>query len=183
MTPALVGSIGMGSTIAGGGISFFGNIMKGNNEASMYNYKAGIAQVNAQLAKQNADWALESGEKEALHAGLKGAQQKGRIVAAQAASGLDVNSGSNRLVQEGQEKAIQTDEAQIRTNAARRAYGYSIESWSKSNEASMYSMASDNARKAGYINALGSLVSTAGSVSDKWLQGRSQGLWNSEYYT
>lgn len=179
-SPTMMGQIGLGSTAAGGVMQVMGALNKGEADSKMYNYKAGMAEVNARIARQNSDWALDAGESEAVRSGKAGAQTMGKMRAAQGASGLDVNSGSAVQVQESQQRAIQQDQKTIRQSAARKAYSYDMEAWSQDQQAGQYRTAASESKKAGTLNALGSIVSTASSVSNKWLQGRQQGLWGSD---
>jgi hypothetical protein len=69
------------------------------------------------------------------------------------------------------------DQAQIRDNAAKVAYDYSTKSTMDLNQASLDVMAGENAKTAGDINAMSSIIGTVGSVSSKWMQGQQMGLW------
>ena len=75
----------------------------------------------------------------------------------------------------------------IRNNAARVAYGYSVEAASQGNQATLYKAASSNASKAGKLNMMASLISGASSVSSKWLQLDQAGVFGKStegsYYT
>src|SRR5882724_6905245 len=117
MGAASIGTIGIGSSLAGGVLSAFGAEKQGAATQQMYNYQAQVARINAQIDQQNSDWTLHQGEVQSKQYGLKAAQQAGGIRAAQGASGLDVNSGSNLQVQQSQAKITGMDLAQIRENA------------------------------------------------------------------
>jgi hypothetical protein len=176
MAPAMIGSIGLGGTIAGGVLGAGGAINKGLAEQDMYNYQAGVADINAYIADQNSGFALQKGDKEVERFGLKAKQQQGAIKAAQAASGLDVNSGSNLEVQESQKLVNQMDAATIRSNAAKTAYDYSTQAASFRNQSKVAKVAGHNSMVSGMIGGLSSIIGTAGAVSDKWLKGREVGL-------
>lgn len=172
------GAVGLGATLAGGALSAFGALKEGEANQQMYNYKAQVAKINADIDRQNAAWARTKGEKEAVQYGMKAAQQKGQIIAAQGASGLDVNSGSNRDVQVSQDKIKDMDLATIRENAAKVAYDYDTKATMDENQATLDIMSGKNAKSAGEIKALGSILGTASTVSSKWQQGSSIGLWS-----
>src|SRR6266436_5591241 len=89
---AAVGS-GIGGVVQGIGAKF-----SGDAQAAAYRYKAGVALLNKQISEQNASWALESGDIKSEEAGLKAGQEIGQTKAVQAASGFDVNTGSNQIV-------------------------------------------------------------------------------------
>lgn len=176
MAPAAIGMLGLGSTIAGGALGVGGNLFKGASEMQMYNYQAGVATINAGIARKNSQYAYSVGDKQAEKYGIKAGQQAGAIKAAQAASGLDINSGSAKQVQESQDKVAQTDMAQIRQNAAKVAYDYQNQAFAYDQQAKMYKQAGKNSMVAGVIGAASSIVSTSGSVANKWLQGKQVGL-------
>jgi hypothetical protein len=144
----------------------------------MYGYQAQVARINAQIDKQNADYARHVGEQNAQIAGLKGAQQFGQIRAAEGASGLDVNSGSSADVQASQRKITQMDINTIRSNAAKTAYDYEVKSVNDLNQAGLYDAAASNAEAAGNINVAASLIGAAGTVATRWQAGAQSGLFS-----
>lgn len=172
------GAVGLGATLAGGMLSAAGNMQQGAAEQQMYNYRAQVARINADIDRQNAAWSRTKGEVEATQYGMKAAQQRGAIQVAQAASGLDVNSGSNKDVQNSQEKIKNMDLSTIRSNAAKVAYDYETKATMDENQASLDVMAGQNAKTAGNIKAFSSILGTVGTVSSKWQQGSSTGLWS-----
>ncbi len=174
-----VGAVGIGTSLAGGLLSAFGASQAGQRQQDMFNYQAQVARINAQIDKQNEEYARNKGEIEATQYGMKARQQMGAIRAAQGASGIDVNSGSSVDVQNSQRKVSQMDITQIRSNAAKVAYDYDVKSTMDLNQATLDVMAGENAKKAGDINAMSSILGTVGSVSSKWLQGNQAGMWGS----
>lgn len=174
--PVTLATVSMGASAAGGLTSAFGGYESGQAASQMYGYQSAVAQLNSKIALQNRDYALATGEQQAQSYGTGAAQRFGAIRAAQGASGVDVGSGSSLDVQAGQRRATAIDLNTIRTNAARVAYGYEVQSTQDKAQSQLYDMASSDAAKAGGIKALGSLISGAGSVSDKWLQMGQYGL-------
>lgn len=177
MNPAALGAFGIGSTIAGGGISAFSALQGGKAQAGAYRYQAGISRANAGIFKQNAEYERQVGGVQAERAGLKSRFEIGKIRAAQSASGIDMTRGSAADVVEGQQKIASHDQRLIRHNAARRAYGQEVEAWNAEEQARMQEISASNAEKSGKLKALASIIGTAGSVSSKWLAGRDSGLW------
>lgn len=178
--PVTLGTIGLISTIAGGAVSAGGALLGAQSQAAMYRYQAGVAQQNAQIAKNNAGYALQSGEQQAAQSGMASRARLGGIVTGQAASGFDVNSGTNTKVQQGQQLIASTDQTIIRSNAAKRAYDFDVGATQAEEQAGAYGSAADNSLLAGTISAAGSIIGTAGSVSGKWLQGIQSGLFSSD---
>lgn len=177
-SPTDIGEVGLGSTAAGSALSAYGAYSGGQATSRMYGYQANVARINSTIALQNSDYARMQGEQQAVIQGRRGAQQLGGIRAAQGASGLDVNSGSSSQVQASQKSTTALDLNQIRSNAAKTAYDFDVQSTEDINQAGLYTSAASNAKTAGDIGALTSIVGGAGSVSSKWLQGQQEGLWS-----
>ena|SRR5882757_386847 len=176
--PLTIAGIGMGASAAGSILGAFGAEQGGQAQSQMYQYQAAIAQMNSKIAKQNADYTRAVGEVQAQQSGMKTRAQVGQTVATQGASGLDVNKGSNVAVRQSETEIGQYEQTVIRSNAAKKAYGYEVEAASDTAQANLDTMAASQAEKAGDIGALSSLLGGASSVSSKWLQGRQIGLFS-----
>lgn len=173
----LIGGAGMGLTFLGGITSAISSFIGGEAQQQMYNYQAGVAKLNAQIAQQNSTYATRVGEIQAANAGLQGGQVMGRIKSAQAASGLDVNTGSNKQVQQSQKQITGMDVAAIRSNAAKTAYNYQVEATQYTAQSQLDTLAGKNARTSGMIGAMSSILGSASSVSSEWLRGQQLGMW------
>lgn len=171
------GAVGLGASLAGGMLSAYGAQKDASATQSMYNYRAQVSRINADINRQNAAWARDKGERETVQYGMKAAQQRGGIITAQAASGLDVNTGSAKQVRESQQKIVDMDTSQIRSNAAKIAYDYETKAVMDDNQSTLDIMSGKHAKQAGDIKALGSILGTVSTVSSKWQQGSSIGLW------
>jgi hypothetical protein len=173
--------------------------------ANMSDYQAGVAKVNQKIAEQQSDYARAVGEVEAETAGLKSRAELGRARAAQGASGIDVSSGSSVNVRQSMIELGYHDQNMTRSNAAKVAWGYDIEAEQAEAQGSLYTMTAGLERMqaaaattgaamtrgalplqqqamgvagtAGTIGTFASLANAAGSVSSKWLAGKSEGLW------
>lgn len=169
---------------AGAITSAFGGITKaigafgeGESQKELYDYQAGVANLNAQIASQNAEYAIQAGEHQAVQAGLQGAAISGKIKAAQGASGLDVNTGSTVDVQKSQAEINSLNQTVIRSNAAKTAYGYQVEGVQFEAQAQLDKLAGSNAVTAGYLNAASSVIGAASSVSSQWQRGSQVGIF------
>lgn len=161
----------------GAGISAFGAFSGGQAQSRQLQYQAAVAELNKKIALQNADYAQHTGDIQGRQYGMQAAQRAGAIRAGIGASGIDIGSGSKAAVQDSQRYVTELDTAQIRDNAARKAYGYAVEATQNEAQAGLLRSAASDAESAGMIKAVGSLVSGAGSVADKWYQGSSVGLF------
>ena len=165
--PVAIG--GMAAQVARSIIGAMGSAYQGQAQANMYTYQAGVAQLNTTIEKQNADYARASGEVEAQQSGMKTRFQVGSERAAQGGSGLDVNTGSPLAVRESTQEVGAEDTAIVRSNAARRAYGYEVEAAQSTAQAGLDLMSATTAKTAGNIGAVSSLLGGAGSVASKWM--------------
>jgi hypothetical protein len=174
-----VAAVSMGATAAGGVTSAIGSAMSGQAQGNMYAYQQSVALMNKQIADQNESYALASGEVEAQQSGMRTRAEIGQTKATQGASNLDVNTGSNLRVREGEAEIGAENQALIRSNAARTAYGFAVEGAQDTAQGQVYGMAGANAIEAGQIGAFTSLLGGAAGVSDKWFQARQSGLFGS----
>lgn len=177
--PVTLAAISIGSTVAGTAVSAIGSAQSASAKSSMYSYQAQIASYNQTVAKQNEDYALWSGEQNARTSGEKTAQSIGTAKAQQGASNLDVNFGSAKDVRESIAKAGWQDQSTIRSNAAIRAYGYATEAVTQSLQADMYSKAAKDSKTSGVLSVASSILGGATSVSDKWLNASTKGIFGS----
>lgn len=174
--PATMGAISIGSSLLSGAIGATGAAFSADASASAFNYKAGIAQLNQQINKQNAAWAINQGGIKASNYGLKAGLEIADTKVTQAASGLDVNSGSKAAVRDTQGTVARYDQGTIVADAAHTAYGYETKAAADSAEAGLDRASADNASKAGKLGILSSIIGTASSVASKWSQGNTIGI-------
>jgi hypothetical protein len=163
-------AIALGATVAGGATSAFGSLMGGQAQAGMYQYQAGLARMNAQIQRQNAVYATQRGDAEAMQSGMKTREQIGETLTRQAASGIDVNQGSGLAVRRSEQELGTYDQAVLRSNAARQAYGFRTQGLMDESQATLDQFAAKNAIAAGDIKAASSILGTMGSVSGKWYE-------------
>lgn len=174
--PVTMAAVSVGSSLLSGAIGATGAKFSADASASSFNYKAGIAQLNSQIDKQNAAWAINSGALKASNYGLKAGQEIADTKVVQAASNLDVNSGSKEAVRDTQSAVAKYDQNTIRADAAHTAYGYETKAAADSAEAKLDIASADNAGKAGKLGILSSIIGTASSVASKWSQSNTIGI-------
>jgi len=146
--------IGTIATVAGTGIAAAGALEGGA-------YAAQVARNNKTLALQNADYARNAGQAQAAITSMKGAAKSGALKAGQAASGVDVNTGSAVDVQAGEREADTLDAETVLTNAELQAYGYTT-------QAANFEAEAQQDETASMFDALGTIASGVGSVASKW---------------
>lgn len=168
--PASLAGAGAGAGGVGAIVSAFGSLYSGNANAAMYNYQAGVAQTNAAIAKQDANYSLGAGEVEAQQAGMRGRQQVGATRVGFGAGNIDVSSGSAKNVISSETEITQANEATQRANAAKRAYGFNVTAAADTAQAGADYTAAKTSRTTGAIGAVSSILGGVGQVSSKWSQ-------------
>jgi hypothetical protein len=160
--------------IAGAATSAFGAYEQGQAQAANASYQAQVAANNAMIARENAALTEQSGVARETAQGMKTAQSVGGIKARQAASGIDVNTGSAANVRTAAAKLGALDALTIRSNTAREAYGYEVAATNDTAESQLLTSEASQARTAGDIGALGTFLTGASSVGlnyAKWQLG------------
>lgn len=173
-------AVSMGMSVVGGVMGAEGAMAGGRASRDSAMFQAAVAHRNAQIAEQNAQYATIEGEQSAMRYGMGARQRAGEIIAGQAASGLDVTSGSAKDVQQSQQTVSRMDMDQIRRNAAKTAYDYRTQEQSFNIEAMGDIAAGNQAMKAARYNADASIIGGASSVADKWLRGQNVGMYGSD---
>lgn len=141
-------------TVAATGLQAFGSIQQGN-------YQAAVARNNQIIANRAADDATERGIEAERQQRMKTQQVLGRQKAAMAANGLDISSGSPVDILSDTARFGEYDALTIRSNAEREAYGYRT-------QAAQYGAEAKMAKRSGYLNAAGSLLTGASKVGSQF---------------
>lgn len=165
---AFIAPLALAVGVIGGGVSAVGQIAGGQATANAANYQAAVSSNNAIIARQNADYAEKAGLVQSQTQGLKSRAVGGRIKAAQGASGVDVNSGSNVDVQEAQREAGHLDSETVLNNAELSAYGYRNQATSFEAQSELDKLTAKQAPIGAAFGAAGSLLSSASSLGFKW---------------
>lgn len=211
-------TMGAALAAAGGVFGALGNIAQGQaaaragayqsavarNRAAVANVNAAIERNNAQMRREDADIAeryaertLVAGSARTQAYGMGAAARLGGIKARQAASGVDVNSGSNVDVRAGTRELAKLDAETIMSDTAWQNYGLRqrarnlrYEADISETRAGLYGnqatldytqgqYAADEgeyAKEAASLQALGSLATSARSISFNWPGGDGGGF-------
>lgn len=165
-----------GLGLAGGLMSAYGAYEQGQAKAQAAQYQAAVAANNAAIARRNAVIEMQAGETEATNVGLKTRAAVGAEKARQGAAGVMVDRGSAAAVREGTEEMGMLDALTIRSNAARKAYGYQVAATSDTAQAGLLKMEGEQAETAGDIGAFSSLLSSASTVGGNYLKMQNLGV-------
>lgn len=163
MGPALP-IIAVAATVIGTGVAVYGAEQSAAAQSKAAQYQAEVAAQNAKIAQQNAQYANEAGASQAESQEMKTRAAIGQEKAAQASSGLDVNSGSATDIRSSTAALGTLSELNIRNNAARQAYGYMATAGSESAQSALDVANAQQASTAGDISAVSNLLAGAGST-------------------
>lgn len=161
-------TIAAGTAVAGAAVGAYGKYQEGQATKTAALYQAQVAKNNAEIADTLASNAVATGRVKTENQSRKGAAIAGRIKAAQAANGVDVNSGSNVDVQQSQREQAQLDTETTMHNAELEGYGYRTRATNYQAEAGLDVMKGEQAEKAGEIGAVSTLLGGASSLGSKW---------------
>ena len=157
--------------LVGGLMSAVGTIAGGIAQKNALEYQAQVAQNNAITAEQNAHYAIEAGQAKTAALSMKEAAVGGEIKAAQAASGIDVNTGSNRAVQQSQRMLGKLDTETEMSKAQLQAYGYRTQATNFRAQAGLYDYEAPQAELGGILGGAGQAFGAA----SKWYSPPSTG--------
>lgn len=151
------------STLAtvGAGISAAGTLAAGIASGNAAHYQAQVASNNAKTAQQNQVYSAEAGSSQVQQAEMKAGAQDAQVRAAGAASGTDVNSGSNADVQTSQREIGSLDSATVAGNAALQTYGYGNQASSFAAQSSLDNAEGSFDEASGALKAGGSLLANS----------------------
>lgn len=166
--PQAFAGLGMGGSALGGLIGAAGSEYMGQAQANMYNYQAGVAQINSQLATQNENYAIASGNVQGQQIGMKGRAQLGATRVGFGAG--NVAGGSTNRVEASETELTQQSEAVNQANAAKKAYGFNVQSAEQTAQAGAYQAAAQTSLTSGNIGAISSIIGGATGVASQYMQ-------------
>lgn len=167
-------SSSMGAAGLGAGISTAGSFFSALGQKSSLNAQAGVADINARLADDNAEAALLAGQKEVQQVQLRGAQVKSSQRTSLAANGVDLGVGSALNVQDSTDVLTQVDANTANVNALRTAWGYRTQGVGYQNQALLDRAQAKNVNP--WLAAGGTLLTSASSIATKRYELQKVGL-------
>lgn len=168
-------AIAIAAAVAAAGVGAYGAKMEGEAMAGAAHYNAAIDRQNAAIMRANAGIAEESGQ---AQVGIQGQRTKAAIAgttAQQAASGVDVNSGSYTSVRASERELGELDALNLRTNAAREAYGYKNKAVSLDAQSTLKEFEAENDITEGNLKAASTLLGGISGGSSQYQTYKMQG--------
>lgn len=163
------------ATIASTAMGAYSAIQQGQQQSAMFKYQAQIDKNNAVMADRQAEDALARGQEEERKHRIKIGLLKGSQINAFASNGVTVDSGTPLDVLGDTAEAGELEALTIRNNADREEWGYRVQGSNYRNSASMQTAGASNAMSSGYTSAVGTVLSGAGTVADRWYSYNSYG--------
>ena len=154
--------------IASAGVAAVGAEESAAAQKKAAEYQSQVAANNAITAEQNAEYATKAGQAKAEAASLQSRENLGRVVAGEAAQGVDVTTGSAADVQIGQREIGTLNTQNVVNNAALQAYGYRTQATNFEAQSGLLTQEASQAGTAGNIAAAGDLLSGVSSLGKAW---------------
>lgn len=148
----------------------YGQLSSAHAAADAAKYNSAVALKNSEQSLQNSRFAAEAGEAKMEQQGLKTRAEIGNTIANQAASGVDVHSGSAADVQASERVLGTMDAINVRGNAVKEAYGYQVQAAGEKGQADLDAQEAKKDIQAGQIGMIGSLLSGTGSSGNSYYQ-------------
>lgn len=170
-----IAAAGLALSAIGVATSVAGEMQQASAQSAAAKYQSEVAAGNQKIAEQNANYMAASGEAQAALQEQKTRAEVGSIAAAQASSGVDINSQTSSNVRTSKGELGALDAQTIRSNAARQAYGYEVQGAGFQNSASADIAQSNNAITAGGVGAGGSLLNGFGNEAMNYSSAMNKG--------
>lgn len=172
---------GAGAQLPFMAVSAFSSIATGYSQSkalkSEGSYQKQVADTNATMADMAGEQTIEAGDIAAGRKDLETRQKVGSILATQGASGVDVSSGSARLVRSAVGGVGAMDELTIRNNASRAAFGYKIKAIQDRSSGEFAELnAKNKANQSLLSGVLGAISSPLKMQSDYMVSARRSGV-------
>lgn len=151
---------------AGAASSTIGAYFGAQNQKTLLNGQAEIAEINARIAELGAQGELARGRAQTNAIGLQHGQLKGKQRAALAANGVDLGDGSAAELQTGGDMMAEIDRNTAEANAIGSAWGYRTQATNMRNDATMRRTTADGISPT--MAAASSLLSSGGQVAGSW---------------
>lgn len=161
-----LGSTAMTLQLGGAISSIAGSFYSAQAQRDNLRFQADMASINARIAEQSAQSALDAGNRQVGALTLKAGQLKSGQRAAMAANGVDLGQGSAAEVLASTDLMKEIDVNTLTANAVRSAWGYRTQGVNYQNQALLARSAASSISP--MASAATSLLSSAGSVASNW---------------
>lgn len=166
------------TTIASAGMQFMAQRQAGAAQSNALRYQADMDTNNSIIQERLAQDAIDRGRTEEQMHRIKIGQLKGQQINAFAKNGVETDSGTALDTLSDTAMIGELESLTIRNNAEREAYGYRVNAQNYSSSAANNRTAASTAKSSANTAAFTSVLSTAGSVADKWYGYKTSGAFS-----
>ncbi len=159
----------MGAQALGAVVGAYGQMQQAKSNSNMADYNAQVAANNAAYAEQNAQAALQKGEADIDDKRRETKQRAGLQRAQLAAMGFDPYEGNSVEMLVDTAVLGELDVLRIDADAKNRARNYRIQGSNYQAESTLGRYASKSYKRAGKINAAGTLITGASRAGSTFL--------------
>lgn len=178
VAPAVMMGVMAATAVASTAMTVMAAQQQAEAQSASMKYQAQVAENNAKVADIQVQLTNEAGQGEEQAKRLNTAALIGHSRAVAAASGTDPNTGSNVDIIESEAQTGEIDALQIRSNTARRAFGYQVQGMSDRAQSQLDMAGAGFAESQGQFAMFNSILSGASSLAGKWSNWQMQGGGN-----
>lgn len=158
--------VSLAGLIGGAAFSVIGAYQSSKAKKNAYATQSAVDANNAQYAELQAQDAIERGNNTADNVRIRGAQLKSTQRATMAARGIALDEGSPLNILNDTEYMTEHDALTAKDNAAKEAWALRIQGKNYNANASLLADRADAENP--FMNAAGSLLTSGGTVADRW---------------
>jgi hypothetical protein len=149
-------------------LGIIGPLISGVMGFAQASYQAKIADMNADIAKDNAGRAVFRSQVEQQDQDVQTAQMLGTQEAAQSASGISLNSESSRRIRKASRMLGRKDALNVRQAGEIEKYNYLVEAANQTAQGQMAKLGGIGSLLSGFIGAGSSLLGSASSTTSSF---------------
>ena len=168
----------LAATLAGTGMSVYGNVQSGRQAGAAAAYNAKLARREANLAEMRAQDAQRRGGLEEDRFRRQQSLLQGEQVSGLAAAGVELDSGAPLQILADTAEATELDARTIRYNAQLEAWGLRNQGEGHAAQARLALAEGRNARNSAYLSAGSSLLSGLGTAGMQYALLSERGFFN-----
>jgi hypothetical protein len=165
------------ATVLSTAVSVYGQVQQGKAAKAQGQYQAAVARNNQIIAERQAADSRARGKAAEAQQALKTRQLMGRQQAVLASNGVLVGQDTALDLTADTAAIGKFDALNIRSNAEREALGYEAQGVNFGAEAGLAEMRGQAGSRAATTAAFGTVLSSAGSVADKWYGFKKEGVF------
>lgn len=146
-------------------VGALGSILSAVASAQAAQYQAKIADMNAEVSRENAARAIAASQVDQQEQDAQARALVGEQLATQGASGLELSGKSQVLTRKSAATLARKDALMVRYGGEMDKFNYLVEASNQTASGQLYKMQAQSSLLSGFLGATQSLLGAAGSVS------------------